>query len=297
MEFKKSFIEKYEKLTDIELFKEYSLKPLRKSFRVNTLKTNVADVEKRFSGLMQIPWCKEGFWIKYAYALGNTLEHFLGYIYIQEAASMIPPIILDPRKGEFVLDMCGCPGSKTTQIAAMMENKGAIISNDVKIEKLKILKYNIERCGLINTGTTIGSGWKFDKSLFDKVLVDAPCSGIGTIRKSFKTLEIYNPNISVKFSNVQKRLIISGFNSLKENGTLVYSTCTLEPEENEEVVDFLLKKFNNAKIEKIDIDIKKSDAIMEYGKHEFNPEIKKCLRIWPQDNDTEGFFVAKIRKI
>lgn len=297
MEFKNSFIEKYEKLTDIELFKEYSLKPLRKSFRVNTLKTTIEEIKKRFSNLEKVPWCKEGFWIKDFYGLGNTIEHFLGYIYIQESASMIPPVVLSPKQHELVLDMCASPGSKTTQLASMMENNGLIVANDSKPSKLSILKSNLERCGVANAVTTLGNGQRLNQQMFDKVLVDAPCSGIGTIRKSLDTLKIYNPNMCVKLANIQKKLITTGFNSLNDNGTLVYSTCTLEPEENELVINHLLGTFENARLETIDIDIKKSKPILEYGKHSINEEIKKCIRIWPQDNDTEGFFIAKIRKI
>ncbi|MBS3108705.1 RsmB/NOP family class I SAM-dependent RNA methyltransferase [Candidatus Woesearchaeota archaeon] len=296
MEFKKSFIEKYEKLTDIEKFKEYSLKRLRKSFRVNTLKTDVEEIKKRFNNLEQVPWCREGFWIKDVYGLGNTLEHFLGYIYIQESASMIPPVVLDAREHENVLDLCSSPGSKTTQIAAMMKNTGMIIANDNRQIKLKILNLNLERCGVLNNTVTLRDGAMFNNKIFDRVLVDAPCSGIGTIRKSLDTLKIYNPHMSIKFANVQKKLITAGFNCLKEKGVLVYSTCTLEPEEDEMVVDYLLDKFDNARLESIELDIKRSEPVMEYGKMKFNDDIKKCLRIWPQDNDTEGFFVAKIRK-
>jgi len=274
MEFKKSFIEKYEKLTDIEKFKEYSLKPLRKSFRVNTLKTNVNEIKKRLNGLMQVPWCKDGFYMEDAYALGNTIEHFLGYIYIQEAASMIPPVVLEPKPHELTLDVCACPGSKTTQMAAMMSNKGMIIANDTKAEKMKILNFNLERCGVANTAMTMGNGWKFNKPIFDKVLVDAPCSGIGAIRKSLDTLKIYNPNISVKFSNVQKKLITAGFESLKENGTLVYSTCTLEPEENEMVIDYLLNKFDNAIVEEIDLPIKKSKPILRTARSAISYQLR-----------------------
>jgi len=297
MEFKKSFIEKYEKLTDIEIFKEYSLKPLRRSFRANTLKTNADEIKKRFPNIKQVPWCKEGFWIEKFYGLGNTLEHFLGYIYIQEAASMIPPIVLNPEPHEIVLDMCASPGSKTTQMAAMMENTGIIIANDNKTAKINILNFNLEKCGVANVAVTKQNGWKFHKPMFDKVLVDAPCSGIGAIRKSLETLKIYNPNITNKLANVQKKLITAGFNSLKPNGTLVYSTCTLEPEENELVIDYLLSKFDNAKLEEINLDINRSMPVLEYNGKTLNKEIKKCLRIWPQDNDTEGFFVAKIRKL
>ena len=100
----------------------------------------------------------------------------------------------------------------------------------------------------------------------------------------------------INLSGTQKKLILNAFDSLKEDGTLVYSTCSIDPEEDEAVMDFLLKN-RNAKLEKIDLDIKKSPVILDYDKRHFNDEIKKCLRIWPQDNDTEGFFVAKIKKI
>ena len=259
---------------------------------VNELKKRL---EKNWA-LEQVPWCREGFWIKDVYGLGNTLEHFLGYIYIQESASMIPPVVLDAREHENVLDLCSSPGSKTTQIAAMMKNTGMIIANDNRQIKLKILNLNLERCGVLNNTVTLRDGAMFNNKIFDRVLVDAPCSGIGTIRKSLDTLKIYNPHMSIKFANVQKKLITAGFNCLKEKGVLVYSTCTLEPEEDEMVVDYLLDKFDNARLESIELDIKRSEPVMEYGKMKFNDDIKKCLRIWPQDNDTEGFFVAKIRK-
>jgi 16S rRNA C967 or C1407 C5-methylase (RsmB/RsmF family) len=131
---------------------------------------------------------------------------------------------------------------------------------------------------------------------FDKVLVDAPCSGTGTIRKSLKTIGIWNPDMVRRLSITQKQLIETGFNLLKENGTLVYSTCSLEPEENEEVVDFLINKYENAKLQEIKLNLKRSHAVLEFERKKYNEEIKNCLRIWPQDNDTEGFFIAKIKK-
>ena len=132
---------------------------------------------------------------------------------------------------------------------------------------------------------------------FDKILVDAPCSGTGTIRKSLKTLRIWNPNMVKRLSITQKQLIETAFNILKPNGTLVYSTCSSEPEENEAVIDFLINKYDNAKVEGIEINnLKRSEPILEFEKQKYSEEVKKCLRIWPQDNDTEGFFVTKIKK-
>jgi len=139
-----------------------------------------------------------------------------------------------------------------------------------------------------------GSGFK--NILFDKILVDAPCSGTGTIRKSLGTLKMWNINTGKNLAITQKKLIKTAFNVLKPGGTLVYSTCTLEPEEDEGVIDYLLNESPNAHLEEIDLNIKKSKAFLEYDGQSFNKEISKCLRLWPQDNDTEGFFVAKITK-
>jgi len=178
-------------------------------------------------------------------------------------------------------------------MACMMKNKGIIIANDIKYQRLKALSINLQRLGILNTIITLRTNFKNMK--FDKILLDAPCSGSGAIRKSLKTLKIWNDKMLIVLSRDQKRLILNSFDSLNENGTLVYSTCSVDPEENEAVIDFLLKN-RECKLEKIDLDIKRSPVILDYGKNNFNEEINKCLRIWPQDNDTEGFFVAKIRK-
>ncbi len=306
IEFKEKFIEQYSKLTDFEKFKEYSLSFLRRSIRVNTLKISVKDLVKRLEDkweLTPIPWCKEGFWIEHKGIgeekrrdVGNLIEHTLGYIYVQEAASMLPPVVLNPKKNETVLDMCAAPGSKASQIAQYMENTGILIANDFKFDRLQSLGINMQRMGLTNTIVTQMQGQWFKDFQFDKVLVDAPCSGIGTIRKSLKTIRIWNPNVARRMGGVQKRLIETGFNNLKSGGVLVYSTCTLEPDENEAVISWLLDNHPDAKTEKIDLDIKHGKAVMEFNGVKYNSGVKNCLRLWPQDNDTEGFFVSKIRK-
>lgn len=296
--FKDKFLEHYRKLTNIKEFCEYCIKPLNKSIRVNTLKISIKELKEKLHEyeLTQIPWCKEGFWIKGKRTdLGNLLEHSLGYFYVQEAASMIPPIVLNPEENDLLLDLAAAPGSKTTQIAQLMKNKGLIIANDIKYDRLKALSINLQRLGILNTIITLKSNYSFKDMKFDKILLDAPCSGSGAIRKSLKTIKIWNPRMLISLSNVQKNLLLNAFDSLKDNGTLVYSTCSIDPEENEAVIDFLLKH-RNAKLEKIDLDIKKSPIIIDYDRYHFNDEIKKCLRIWPQDNNTEGFFVAKIKK-
>ena len=311
IEFKEKFVERYSGLTDWEEFKKYSLSYLRRTMRVNTLKGTVVavrkSIEKKGWKLDPVPWCKEGFWVegpmedgRIRRDVGNLLEHHLGQIYVQEAASMIPPLVLKPKPGELVLDMCAAPGSKTTQIAAMMKNEGLLVANDVSGLRLQSLGINMQRCGLVNALINLGSGYKFRDFEFDRVLVDAPCSATGTIMKSLKTINMWNPKMVKHLCGIQKRLLETGFNNLKKGGTLVYSTCTLEPEEDEGVVSWFLEKHADAQLMEVrEIDLpglKRGVAVLEFDGTKYNPEVKKCVRIWPQDNHTEGFFVAKFKK-
>jgi tRNA (cytosine49-C5)-methyltransferase len=304
LEFKPKFIERYEKLTDFEEFRKISNVYLRRSIRVNTLKSTVSEIKKRLSpewDLTPVPWCKEGFWInhrgegdEHRRDVGNIPEHSLGYFFIQEAASMIPPLALEPKPGERILDMCASPGSKTTQIGQYMKNEGVLISNDYKYDRLKPLAMNLQRMGVMNCLVNLSSGRYFKGLECDRILVDAPCSGTGTIRKSWKTLRIWNPNMIRRLAGTQKQLIDTAYENLKQGGTLVYSTCSLEPEEDEGVVSYFLAKHPDMKLVPFELPgLKRSKPVLEFGKEKYNPAVKDCLRIWPQDNDTEGFFVAK----
>ncbi|MBN2422532.1 RsmB/NOP family class I SAM-dependent RNA methyltransferase [Candidatus Woesearchaeota archaeon] len=308
IQIKKPFEDRYKKILGIRYdeFLNYSLSFLKRSVRVNTLKASVKKVKRSLEQkgwiLEKIPWCKEGFWVEHKTGrrdIGCTREHALGYFYVQEAASMIPPVVLQPKAGELVLDLCASPGSKTTQIAQYMENQGLLISNDFKGDRIKSLGINVQRTGLTNTVVTLMFGHWFAKSSlrFDKILVDAPCSGTGTIRKSLKTLRIWNPTMITRLSITQKKLIEAAFKILKRDGILVYSTCSVEPEEDEGVISYLLNNCPDAKIENIKLNLKSSEPVTEFNNEHYHKDVSKCLRLWPQDNDTEGFFVAKIRKV
>ena len=312
IEFKEEFIERYSKLTNWDEFKKYSLSFLRRSIRINTIYGTVKEVtssiEKKGWKLNPIPWCKEGFWIEHQGIgeekrrdVGNLLEHHLGLIYVQEAASMIPPLVLDPQPGDIVLDMCAAPGSKTTQMGMMMKNEGIIVANDYKGMRLQSLGINLQRAGLTNVIISLMHGKRFFNFKFDKILLDAPCSGTGTIRKSLKTIRIWNSGMITKLSRQQKELIENAFNNLKDGGEMVYSTCSVEPEENEGVIDFLLKKYPNADVVQLNLakilpGLKVSPPVIEFGKDRYDSRVQYAVRIWPQDNDTEGFFVTKIIK-
>jgi|Deesub1362B_J571_1020462.scaffolds.fasta_scaffold00231_18 NOL1/NOP2/sun family putative RNA methylase len=308
-----AFVERYDEIDGSAEFYEYLCKPLRQSIRVNTLKGDYDEIvsllQEKYR-LEPISWCREGFFIdvegdraegdetETAIAtIGNTIEHQLGLIFSQEASSMLPPVVLSPKPEELVLDMAASPGAKTTQIAQYMENKGCIIANDVKWERINILISNIQRCGAANVVVTIRDGRSFKRfnSKFDRVLLDAPCSNVGMIRKNFKYLKIWNEREVYSLSRLQKGLIMAAYTALKPGGVLVYSTCTLEPEENEEVIDYLLSN-TNARLEEIDVPLHSTKPLLEWRGKRYDREVRKCLRIHPQDNDSEAFFVAKVVK-
>jgi NOL1/NOP2/sun family putative RNA methylase len=230
--------------------------------------------------------------------LGNSLEHLMGFYYVQEISSMLPPIALNPQPGDLVLDLFASPGSKTTQMAAMMENSGTIIANDLKFDRIKILSANIEKCGVTNTIITRNDAVNFCASLlksslrFDKILLDAPCSGEGTLRSSPKTFLMWNPKVVANLSRQQKRFFAFAIKLLKVGGTLVYSTCTHAPEENEEIVDFALRNFP-VKVETLSLPLKCRPGITSWKDSKFKKDVEKVCRIYPQDNDSEGFFVSK----
>jgi len=234
--------------------------------------------------------------------LGRALEHLLGYYYIQETASMLPVMILNPKENDIVLDLCAAPGSKTTQIAAKMKNTGTIIANEVSLGRIKILASNTERCGVTNMiiskrdGITLCKKLKKHGFQFDKILLDAPCSGEGTLRSTPKTYKMWNPKTIKKMAYLQKNLFEAAFDLLKKGGTIIYSTCTHAPEENEEVVQFALENFKDIKIETIKLPLKTTPGITKFQDKEYLEDVKLACRVYPHVADTEGFFLAKFTK-
>jgi len=316
LELKPLFLERMENLfsneKDFQNYMEILEKEPVRSIRCNTLKISTIDLIKRlnekgwkieqpFKGYPEIMIVENSL---QPGELGRSLEHLLGYYYVQEIASMLPVLALDPQVGELVLDLCASPGSKTTQIAAKMQNRGSLIANEISIGRIKILASNTERCGATNVIITKKEGTALCKRLknadfyFDKILIDAPCSGEGTLRSTPKTALMWNINTIKKLSKIQKHLLEAAFEILKPKGELVYSTCTHAPEENEEVVDFILNKFSNEiKIEKINLPVNCRSGLTEWNDESYTNEVQKSCRIYPQDSNTEGFFIAKFRRL
>ena len=276
-------------------------RPLRRSIRVNTLKISVGALLDLVSPygwqLTPVPWCEEGFWIERddeeSLPLGSTAEHLSGLFYIQEASSMLPVAALfaDGNQPERVMDVAAAPGSKTTQIAARMNNRGAILANEFSASRVKVLHANISRCGIHNVALTHFDGRVFGAALpeaFDAILLDAPCSGEGVVRKDPDALKNWSVESNLEIAATQRELIDSAFHALRPGGTLVYSTCTLNRDENEDVCLWLKQRYADA------VEFLPLDTLFDSASHAATPE--GFLHVFPQIYDCEGFFVARLRK-
>ncbi|BDU37108.1 16S rRNA (cytosine(1407)-C(5))-methyltransferase RsmF [Vibrio nigripulchritudo] len=288
---------------DMDEFIAACKRPLRRSIRVNTLKISVEDflgrAEAKGWTLTPVPWCGTGFWIEReetdTVPLGNTAEHMAGLFYIQEASSMMPVTALladnDVDALNTVLDVAAAPGSKTTQIAAALNNRGALVANEFSASRIKGLYSNIQRCGVRNVALTnfdgrVFGGWLPEQ--FDAILLDAPCSGEGTIRKDPDAMNNWSKESVLDIAHTQKDLIESAFYALKPGGVLVYSTCTLNLEENQQVCHHLKDKFGDA------VDFEPLNGLFESAENAITDD--GFLHIYPQIFDSEGFFVARLRK-
>lgn len=278
------------------------------TFRVNKLKINPNELEQKLKNLgieaEKIHWYKDAFVLKNIpqKILTETDLYKQGYLYIQSLSSMIPPLILDPKSGEKILDICAAPGSKTTQMAMLMQNNGEIIANDKSHIRNYKLQANLNQQGATIVAITHMPGeilWKKFPEYFDKTLVDVPCSMEGRFyienEKSYKS---WSPNKVRILAGTQKFLLRSAISSTKPGGIIVYSTCTLSPEENEEIIDWVLKKEGNAiRLDEIILEGNfLSSGLSGYKQKIFSQELKKTKRILPSAT-MEGFFIAKIKKI
>ncbi len=276
-------------------------RPLRRSIRVNTLKISVADflalVAPYDWHLTPVPWCAEGFWIERededSVPLGSTAEHLSGLFYIQEASSMLPVAALfaGDEAPTRVMDVAAAPGSKTTQIAARMNNHGAILANEFSASRVKVLHANISRCGIHNVALTHFDGRVFGAALpeaFDAILLDAPCSGEGVVRKDPDALKNWSVASNLEIAATQRELMDSAFHALRPGGTLVYSTCTLNTEENEAICQWLKTRYPDA------VEFESLATLFPDAEAALTAE--GFLHVFPQIYDCEGFFVARLRK-
>ena len=298
------FIENVYELYDplkVDQILQGMMNPRNTTIRVNTIKYNIQDLMRYFKEknikFERVLWYSDALIIKNATEkeLQKLEIYEKGYIYLQSLSSMVPPLVLNPKKGEKVLDLTAAPGSKTTQMACFMENEGYILANELDKIRCERLQYNVKSQGAEIVEVINGRGEKIGNSYteyFDKVLLDTPCSGEGRFLlgkpMTYKDWSLKKVNQLVK---IQKKLFESAYNATKKNGIMVYSTCTINKEENEYILDWAINTFN-IKLLDINLDIKEAIKGDNTG---LNNTIDKAIKILPSKN-MEGFFVAKIVK-
>jgi NOL1/NOP2/sun family putative RNA methylase len=225
---------------------------------------------------------------------GKLLEYFLGYVHTQALTSCLACIALCPGTGSYILDMCASPGGKTSHLAQLTGNTGLIVANEPYPNRHIILSHTLSRMGVLNTIATAYRAELFPlKQRFDYILADVPCSGEGTFRMKHEHSRYRERKGKARLHKMQKRILLRAFDLLKANGQLVYSTCTYNPEENESVVDFLLKN-RDAELLSVDLDIKYEPGLREWGKVEYDRALQRAARFYPHQFNSVGFFMARI---
>jgi ribosomal RNA methyltransferase Nop2 len=274
--------------------------------RTNTLKTRRRDLAQTLisRGVNLEPigkWSKVGIQVfDSPVPIGATPEYLAGYYMLQAAASFLPVMALNPQENERILDMCAAPGGKTTFIAQLMKNTGVLIANDINKDRLKGLIGNVHRLGVENCIVTNFDGREFPKvcGKFNRVLLDAPCSGTGVISKDPSVKTNKDESDFQFLSHTQKELILAAIDSVdakSSEATIVYSTCAITVDENEAVVDYALKKRSNVKLVDTGLDFGKPGFTNFRGKV-FHPSLDKTRRYYPHLHNLDGFFVAKLIK-
>lgn len=295
-----AFVEKMKALLGDEyneFLKSYD-EPRHYGLRVNTLKISVEDFIKVSPfPLEPVPWTKDGFYYPEGAGPGRHPYYYAGLYYIQEPSAMLPGAVLDAQPGEKVLDLCAAPGGKTVQLAAGMKGQGLLVANDINSDRVKALVKNIELCGVRNAIVTNDSPGKLAERFegyFDRVLVDAPCSGEGMFRKDEEAARSWENFKCEKCAGMQWDILQNVDRMLKPGGSIVYSTCTFSPEEDEIMIARFLESHDGYEL----ADIEKHSGISP-GKPEWadgNPELAKAARLWPHKLKGEGHFVALLRK-
>jgi NOL1/NOP2/sun family putative RNA methylase len=301
-------LERYESLVDdADAFRAACDRPLPSIVRVNTIKATVERVREALTaeGIDHEPtdW-HPGVLRLHDDSPGRNWPHAHGWIHGQEEVSNLPATVLDPDPGDRVWDACAAPGSKTTQLAALMDDRGLLVGNDNNLGRLSALRHNAERLGVTNLVVTnrdarnfslkpLGEGQEGGIDAFDAALVDAPCSCEGTIRKNPDAFDTWSLDHVHSVAGVQKGILRRAVQATCPGGTVVYSTCTFAPEENEAVLDHVLRE-EACRLVDFDAPLDGVPGVTEWEGEQYDPSVEKALRVYPHHNDTGGFFCAKL---
>ena len=273
------------------------------AIRVNTLKADVQDLCARLdvSGIeiTPIPWCPDAFLTNSTPRILQETEAWRnGLFHIQSLSSTAVAPMLDPKPGERILDMCAAPGSKTSHIAALMRGEGELVANDLSKARMHRMRAILEKLG-VEVTIRVGSGDQIGRrepESFDRVLVDAPCSGEGRMRADEpKSYANWKRSVPRRLGSRQKSLLHSAIDAVKPGGVVVYSTCTFAPEENELVLARALQRYEGRiELESLPIDIPGSLSPIETWNGKPLPDLAAARRLAPPD--MEGFFIARLRR-
>ncbi|MFC7096160.1 RsmB/NOP family class I SAM-dependent RNA methyltransferase [Halobaculum marinum] len=296
-------LDRYVPLVDDEAaFRAACERPLPSVVRVNTLAADADRVARAFDAegtdYERVDW-HDGLFRMADRSPGTTWPYAHGWVHGQEEVSCLPAMALDPDPETRVWDTCAAPGSKTTQLAAMMDDTGTLVGNDTSLGRLSALRHNAERLGVTNLVVDQQdarnyslNGFGFDE--FDATLVDAPCSCEGTIRKNPDALEKWTMHHVREVAGIQKGILRRAVQATRPGGTVVYSTCTFAPEENEAVLDHVLRE-EDCEVVDWDCPLDSVSGITEWEGETFDEQVTRATRVYPHHNDTGGFFLAKLR--
>ncbi len=286
------FVDRYRRLSW-----EYREVNVRQAIRISIVNSkNPSDVEKRLRGLglvlSKIPFLQNGYWVEKArFSVGATTEYLSGLYSIQEAAAQMPVMLFTELRVKAVLDACAAPGGKTTQLADLMGNSGVIVALDIETRRLIALSNQLERCRVKNVVVYENDSREISrfKTRYDRILLDLPCSGNFVTDKGWfgrRTLKDVERNAAL-----QKEILATTEKMLKDDGEIVYSTCSLEPEENELNIDWAMRNLN-LRVERVDC--YGSEGLTDVLGLHLDNSIERCRRIWP--GETQGFFLCKLKK-
>ena len=273
-------------------------RPLPRCVRVHPRRIAAGELETLLAedGMQPRPleWTDGAFRLGRSEGLGRRWWYLAGLCHSQEEASMLPVRLLDPQPGERVLDLCAAPGSKTAQIALALEGEGTVVANDSSVTRLRALRTTLDRLGLVNVSVTRREGSVYPRGCgsFDRILVDAPCTGDGTSRRRPAARRA---GLDRDYTELQKRLLRRAVRLCRPGGRIVYSTCSFAPEENEMVVDAILGEGLTLVASEV-AGLKTAPGVTSWLGAELHPELRHAVRLWPHHNDTGGFFVAVLEK-
>ena len=298
---------RYEPLVDdFAAFRAACERPLPSVVRVNTIKTTVERARETLGGAGV---ATEPCWHDELLALpdaqpGRNWPYVHGWLHGQEEVSAVPAAVLDPAPGDRVWDACAAPGSKTTQLAALMDDRGTLVATDNNLGRISALRSNAERLGVTNVAIThedarnhslrpFAADDRTEAVEYDAALVDVPCSCEGTVRKNPDTLDEWTLSHVEGIAGVQKGILRRAVQATRPGGTVVYSTCTFAPEENEAVLDHVLAE-EPCEVGEFDLPLAHAPGVTEWEDESYDPAVANAGRIYPHHNDTGGFFCAKI---